>query len=104
MEFLNRIELVGVVGRINRQTISNRTVANFSVVTEYNFKDKSGNAIVETTWHNVIAWQNGDMPLDSIERGTHVCVHGRLRCRRYTSESGEPRTSYEVIAKDVNIL
>ncbi len=104
MEFINRIELVGVVGRINRQTISGRMVANFSLVTEYSFKDKSGNAVVETTWHNIIAWQNGDMPLDLIERGTHVCVQGRLRCRRYTTDSGEPRTSYEVIAQEVTIL
>ena len=104
MEFINRIELVGVVGRVHKQTFSNRTVANFSVVTEYSFKDKTGGAIVETTWHNVIAWQNGEMPLDLIEKGSHVCVHGRLRCRKYTSESGESRTSYEIIASGVNIL
>lgn len=104
MEFINRIELVGVVGTIRKQTYCGRVVANFSVVTEYSYKDKTGGAIVETTWHNVVAWQNGDMPLDLIERGTQVCVHGRLRCRRYTSESGEPRTIYEVIAQSINIL
>lgn len=104
MEFLNRIEIVGVVGRINRRNISDRMVANFSVVTEYSYKDKSGNAVVETTWHNVVAWQNGTMPLDLIESGTHVCVQGRLRCRRYTGENGEPKVSYEVIAVDVNLL
>ena len=104
MEFLNRIELVGVVGRIHKQTFSDRMVANFSVVTEYSFKDKNGASVVETTWHNIVAWQNGDMPLDLIERGTQVCVQGRLRCRRYTSDNGETRTSFEVIAKDVNIL
>ena len=104
MEFINRIELVGVVGRISKQTFSNRMVANFSVVTEYSYKDKTGCAMVETTWHNVVAWQNGDMPLDLIERGTHVCVQGRLRCRKYTSESGEQRTTYEILAVSVNIL
>ena len=104
MEFINRIELVGVIGTIRKQTYSNRMVANFSVLTEYSFKDKSGCAVVEATWHNVIAWQNGEMPLDLIAKGTRVCVQGRLRCRRYTNENGEPRTSYEVIAKDVNIL
>ncbi len=104
MEFINRIKLVGVVGRISKQTFSNRMVANFSVVTEYSFTDKTGGAVVETTWHNVVVWQNGDMPLDLIERGTHVSVQGRLRCRKYTSESGEPRTFYEIIASGVNIL
>ena len=104
MEYINRIELVGVVGRIHKQTFSNRTVANLSVVTEYCYTDKNGGAVVETTWHNVVAWQNGDMPLDLIEKGTHVCVQGRLRCRKYNSENGEPRTSYEIIASGVNIL
>lgn len=104
MEFLNRIELVGVVGRIHRQTFSDRMVANFSLVTEYSFKDKSGGAVVEVCWHNVVAWQNGDMPLDLIEKGTHVCVQGRLRCRRYTGDNGEPKVSYEVVASGVNIL
>lgn len=104
MEFLNRIELVGVVGRIHRQTFSDRMVANFSLVTEYSFKDKNGGAVVEVCWHNVVAWHDGNMPLDLIEKGTAVCVQGRLHCRRYTSESGEPRTSYEVIAASVNIV
>ena len=104
MEFMNRIELVGIVGRISKQTVSGHEVAKFSLVTEYCFKDKSGTAIIETTWHNVVAWQDGDMPLALIERGTSVCVQGRLRCRRYTSESGEPRTSYEVVAASVNIV
>lgn len=104
MEFINRIELVGVVGRFNKQTFSNRMVANFSVVTEYSYKDKTGCAVVETTWHNVVAGQNGDMPLDLIDRGTQVCVHGRLRSRRYTSESGETKTIFEVIASSVDIL
>ena len=104
MEFLNRIELVGVVGRINRQSFSDRVVANFSLVTEYSYKDKNGNAVVETTWHNVVAWQNGTMPLDLIESGTQVCVQGRLRCRKYTGDNGETKTFYEVIAASVDIL
>ncbi len=104
MEFINRIELVGVVGMIRKQTFSGRMVANFSLVTEHSFKDTKGCIVVETTWHNVVAWQNGDMPLDLIERGSQVCVQGRLRCRRYTSDSGEPRTSYEVVAASVSLL
>ena len=104
MEFINRIELVGIVGTIRKQTYCGRVVANFSVVTEYSFKDKSGGTVIETTWHNVVAWQDGDMPLELLEKGTPVCVQGRLRCRRYTSDSGEPRTSYDVIAASVNIV
>lgn len=104
MEFINRIELVGVVGTIRKQTYCGRVVANFSLVTEYSYKDKNECAVVETTWHNVVAWQNGEMPLDLIERGTHICVQGRIRCRRYTGDNGEAKTFYEVIANSVEIL
>ena len=54
--------------------------------------------------HNVVAWENGSMPLDLIEKGTQVGVQGRLRCCRYVGENGEPRTCYEVIASNVEIL
>lgn len=105
MEFINRIELAGVVGRIQRQTVSSQTMANFSLVTEYGFKDKSSCSVIETTWHNVVAWESKNIPnLDGIERGSHVRVIGRLRMRRYIDSSGESRTLYEVVASSVEVL
>ena len=105
MEFINHIELAGVVGRIQKQTVSSQTMANFSLVTEYGFKDKSSCSVIETTWHNVVAWESENIPnLDGIERGSHVRVIGRLRARRYTDSSGESRTLYEVVASGVEVL
>ena len=105
MEFINRIELTGVVGRIQRQTVSSYKMANFSLVTEYGFKDKSSCSVIETTWHNVVAWESENIPnLDGIERGSHVRVIGRLRMRRYIDSSGESRTLYEVVASSVEVL
>ena len=105
MEFINRIELAGVVGRIQRQTVSSQTMANFSLVTEFGFKDKSSCCVIETTWHNVVAWEGEHIPsLDGIERGSHVRVIGRLRMRRYIDSSGESRTLYEVVASSVEVL
>lgn len=105
MEFINRIELAGVVGRIQRQTVSSQIMANLSLVTEYGFKDKSSCSVIETTWHNVVAWESENiLNLDGIERGSHVRVIGRLRMRRYIDSSGESRTLYEVVASSVEVL
>ena len=80
-------------------------MANFSLVTEYGFKDKSSCSVIETTWHNVVAWESKNIPnLDGIERGSHVRVIGRLRMRRYIDSSGESRTLYEVVASSVEVL
>lgn len=105
MEFLNRIELTGVVGRIHRQTVADQIVANFSLVTEYGFRDKGGYSVVETTWHNVAAWKSNNIScLDAINRGSHVHVIGRLRTRRYTDSNGESRISFDVVATSVDVL
>lgn len=105
MEFLNRIELTGVVGRIHRQTVLDQIMANFSLVTEYSFQDKDGYAVVETTWHNVVAWNSDKIIcLGDIDRGSHVHVVGRLRTRRYVDSNGESRISYDVVASSVEVL
>lgn len=105
MESLNSIEITGVVGRVNTQTVSDRKVANFSVVTEESFRDANGCAVIETTWFNVIAWQSDTMPdFDTLERGSRVNVKGRLRFRRYINADGEPRSMNEVVARSVRVV
>lgn len=105
MEFINRIELTGVVGRIYRQTVSDQVMANFSLVTEHCFRDKAGCSVIETTWHNVVAWNSDNVSgLDAIDRGSRVHVIGRLRTRRYVDANGESRTSYDVAASTVDVL
>ncbi|MBQ6953535.1 MAG: single-stranded DNA-binding protein [Bacteroidales bacterium] len=105
MEYINHIELAGVVGRVRKQQVADRIVVNFSLVTEEYHKDDSGCAVVETTWHNVVAWQNADMAeLDSIERGSHLYVQGRICARRYSDANGDSHILYEVIAASVRLL
>ena len=100
MEFLNRIELRGVVGRAEVNTVGNSRVCNFSVVTEYSGME------LETTWFNVSAWGSREvMPdLNTIQKGCWVYVTGRLRLRRYTTQDNEERTSLDVMARTVKVL
>ena len=55
MEQLNRIEIRGTVGNVKLQTFTDNEAAWFSVATNYAYKDKSGNAVIDTSWHNVVA-------------------------------------------------
>ena len=100
MEFLNRIELRGVVGRADVNTVGGSRVCNFSVVTEYSGME------LETTWFNVSAWGSREvMPdLSTIQKGCWVHVTGRLRLRRYTTQDNEERTSLDVMARTVKVL
>ncbi|MBR0286027.1 MAG: single-stranded DNA-binding protein [Bacteroidales bacterium] len=106
MEFLNKIELKGVVGRAEINSFNNSQVCNFSVVTEYSTIDKERNSIVETCWFNCSAWSGRDSIIDlySIQKGSWVHVIGRTRMRKYTTQSGEERTAMDVIATTVELL
>lgn len=105
MEFLNSVEITGVVGKINTQNVSDHKVANLSVVTEESFRDANGCAIIETTWFNVVAWQTDKMPdLDTIERGSRVRIQGRLRANRYNDVNSGSHIFYVVIASSVVIV
>ena len=105
MEHLNRIELRGVIGTVKTQTVSGSKMSRFSVATSRAYKDKDGVAQIDTTWHNVIAWENDRIKdLDKLQQGTKVYVVGRLHTQKYVGQDGIEKTSFEVIALRVMII
>lgn len=105
MEHINKIELQGRIGTIRTNVIGEVMVANFSLVTEFLYKTRDGGAINETTWHQVSAWENKDMPdLSLLAKGMAVNVTGRMRSVKYTNAEGVEKQLYEVAAGRIRIL
>ena len=52
MEPLNRIELRGFVGSVYVKDFGNTKATNFSLATNYAYKDKSGGPVIETTCYS----------------------------------------------------
>jgi single-strand DNA-binding protein len=102
MEQLNRIELRGNVGNVRVSEAGSGKVARFSLATNYMYQNKEGSGTVETTWHNVVAWESRSIPdLGIIEKGCPLYVCGRLRSTKYTAADGTEKQSYEVIASKI---
>lgn len=105
MDFLNRIELRGNIGSVRTNTYNGRAVVNLTLATSRAFKSSSGEPAIETTWHNVTAWQGKDMPdFKLLEKGKKIYLVGRLVSRRFTGDDGLDRTVYEVAASHIDIL
>ncbi len=106
MKSLNLHLIKGTLGkdaRINK--VGERSVANFSVATEYEYKQKDGTWEKETTWHNVCAWQGfGICDLELLKKGARVYVTGRERLRTYTDREGKENSVMELVADTVDIL
>ncbi len=96
-QYLNKIELVGVVGNIGKTKVADDECARISVATCYAYKDKEGNAVIETTWHNCVAWASKHPIVSELSKGDKVHIIGRLRAMRYTDAEGNERTTYETI-------
>lgn len=105
MECINKMEIQGIIGTIRLHKIFDKSVANMSVATDMVYKNNSGDMVAETTWHNLVVWEdNTSADLNKLERGMHIHAVGRVRNTKYTSASGEERVFTEIIANEFKVI
>ena len=105
MEQLNSVTLRGIIGNARIQNIGDTQMARFSVATNQAFKNRSGEAVIETTWHQVTAFKSDKMPdFTALVNGAGVEVRGRLRNNRYTDSNGVERIITEIVASQVILI
>ncbi len=105
MEQFNRIEIRGLVGNIRHVSAMNKSGANFTIATNYAYKDKDGTPVIDTTWFSVVAWEGKSISgLSKIASGTPLEVTGRIRARSYVASDGEEKRINEVVANKIVIL
>ena len=100
MEQLNKVELRGVVGNSHSNNIVNAPATRFSVATDYAFKDKGGNNIIETTWHSCVSF---DPRALDIKKGDKIHLFGRLRNERYMDAEGNERAVVNIYVNKFEI-
>ena len=104
MEYLNKIEAAGVVGRINVTTVNGVTLASFSLYTEYAQKDRNGAISITPTWFNVRATESPKNQFSDIRKGDFVGVTGRLRIQKYATSEGTESSVPEIVATSVTLI
>jgi single-strand DNA-binding protein len=105
MEHLNSVILRGIIENARIQNIGDTQMARFSVATKHAYKSRLGEAVIETTWHQVTAFKSDNMPdFTALVKGACVEVRGRLRNNRYTDSNGVERIMTEILASQVSVL
>ncbi len=102
----NRVQLVGNLGGAPElKVFENNKLARFSVATSEYKKNKAGETITETNWHNIVAWGKlAETAEQNFEKGSQVVVDGKLVNRSYTDKEGKKRYVTEVVANDVYLV
>jgi single-strand DNA-binding protein len=107
MAGVNKVILVGNLGRDPevRHLEGGIAVAKFTLATSEVFKDKAGQRIEQTEWHNVVVWRGlAEVAEKHLKKGMTVYVEGKLRTRSWDDKEGQKHNSTEIIADTFTIL
>ena len=99
---VNKVVLIGNLGRDPevRNLESGAKFAKFSLATNENYKDKSGNWQSLTEWHNIIMWGDmADRAERQLKKGSMVYLEGKLTSRSYQDQDGNTKYITEVRAQ-----
>ncbi|MCL5006118.1 MAG: single-stranded DNA-binding protein [Acidobacteria bacterium] len=104
---VNKVILIGRVGRDPevKYTPSGSPVAKFSLATDETFKDRNGAQQRRTEWHNIVAWNKlAEICGEYLSKGKQIYIEGSIRSRQWEDQSGNKRTSYDIIARTMQML
>ncbi len=108
MSGINKAILIGRLGSDPeiRYTPSGVAVANFSVATSEEWKDKdTGEKKERTEWHRIVAWGRlGEICGEYLSKGKQVYVEGRIQTSSWEDKDGNKRYKTEIVANDVQFL
>jgi len=106
MEQINKVEILGRIGNVRAIPMieNGPKVYKFSVATEYLYKSKDGQVIIDCTWHSVSATEDYADEYAWLEKGKGIHLWGRLRNIRYTDANGIERVISEIVANKVTFV
>ena len=108
MSGINKVILIGRLGQDPevRYTPDGTAVANFSIATSEEWKDKnSGEKKERTEWHRIVAWRRlGEICGEYLSKGRQVYIEGRIQTRSWDDKDGNKRYTTEIVASDVQFL
>lgn len=106
MASVNKVILVGNLGRDPevRYMPNGEAVANFSIATTENWKDKSGVKQEKTEWHNIVMYRRlAEIAGEYLKKGRPVYIEGRLQTRKWEKD-GVTRYTTEIIGDQMQML
>jgi single-strand DNA-binding protein len=108
MAGINKAIIVGRLGKDPemRYMPDGTAVANFSVATSEDWKDKTtGEKKERTEWHRIVAFRKlGEICGEYLSKGKLVYIEGRIQTRAWDDKDGNKRYTTEIVASDMQML
>ena len=107
MAGVNKVILLGNLGKDPevRYLDSGVAVANFSLATTENYKNKEGERVSQTEWHDVVLWRGlAEVAEKFLKKGSSVYVEGKIKTRKWEDKEGNTRYKTEIMADNMTML
>ena len=105
---LNKAMLIGRVGQIEVKSFDGpngvKKCATFSLATTERYKDRNGNQVDNTEWHNIVTWTRAELCEKYVQKGTQLYVEGKLRTRSWDDQNGNKKYVTEILSDHMELL
>ena len=101
MAGINKVILIGNFGRDPEVITFENGVkkATVSMATTESYKNKEGNWVDQTDWHNIVLWRW--LAERNLIKGDQVYVEGKIKTRSYDDKDGNKRYITEIVADKI---
>lgn len=99
MAGVNKVILVGNLGADPevKYLEGDNVVANLSLATTESYKDRNGNRVEQTEWHDLELWgQQAKIAEQYLKKGSQIYVEGKIKSDKWTDEQGQNRKKVRI--------
>jgi single-strand DNA-binding protein len=104
---VNKVILIGNLGKDPEiaRLESGVKKAVFSLATTEVYRNKEGEKISHTEWHNIVLWRGlAEVAENYLKKGNTVFIEGRIRKREYEDKDGIKRSVTDIIGDNMTML
>jgi single-strand DNA-binding protein len=103
---MNKVLLIGNIGKDPEvKTFDWGKVAKFSLATTESYKNKKGEKITETEWHNcVFKGKVCDIIEQYVHKGDKIHVQGKIKIHTYKDKNQVDHWATEIICDDLEFI
>ena len=107
MAGINKVILVGNLGKDPevRSLENGAKVANFTLATSETYKNRDGQKVTTTEWHNIVLWRGlADIAERFLRKGNQVYIEGKIKTRTWDDKDGNKRYTTEILGDNLTML
>ncbi len=105
---VNKVFLIGRLGKdpVIKHFENGGAIAEFTLATDDSYKDRQGNKVDQTDWHNVkITFPKlAEVAEKYLKKGSLVHIEGKIKTRSYDDKDGNKRYITEVVVEGFKML